>query len=878
MPYIGKKPADIIATVIDTTTGTFSGDLTVDTNTLYVDSANNRVGVGTVSPSQQLTVSNTSGGSSILIKTDTSSGGNILFGDTDSDVVGRVGYNHSTNYLYFHSNGSERARIDSSGRVGIGTSSPSQKLQVSGAGSQYVSVVSTDSGNTGVLFGDSGQVDQGYVLYANSDDSLRIGTSNTERMRIDSSGNVGIGASSTDALESRTAFGYRSLRLNNFNITAGESSYGFVGQNIYQDSAGVYKFIDTGDSSSIHFWGDAMQFHMANGSADATQSGSEKMRLDSSGNLLVGTTNSVPGAGNTAVGASIYNDGRIFLSKSANTVASFNRNTSDGVIGEFRRDGTAVGSIGTNSQHSKIAMFDSSGGFILGTTGLLPSTSAGAYNGGQRDLGTASVNWKDLYLSGSAIVGGLTVDAATNKNFLVQGGTGDVTEVLNYSSSDGYRNLLFGGSVLRFETGAGGGSSTSERMRIDSSGNVGIGITPTNTFHVGASGTVTSRYTSTDTGAFSLLRFENTGSIVLSADHGNTQSNSNIVFQRDGATESMRIDSSGNVGIGIAPQSFAKLQVKTATDRNVAFFSNAAGATIGGLTDAGASTSLRLAGAALVMTGGGGSGSEHMRIDSSGNLLVGKTSTSTTVEGVVMHQDGFVGITRSLGNPLSVLRRDSDGDIIQFYKDATNVGSIASRAGTVSTIILDPTATGGGISGGGAALYPTDHAGTLSDGALTLGDASYRWNNLYLSGGVYLGGTGSANFLDDYEEGTWTPAFSNVGSPSYSHQYGRYTKVGRIVHLFLTIHATSVSGSGTATITGLPFTATETGDSQQRHAIRVANSGHLSGLSTSTARFRVAGNQLIGVKDDATTTYLSASELTSSGTIQFSGQITFFVA
>ena len=420
--------------------------------------------------------------------------------------------------------------------------------------------------------------------------------------------------------------------------------------------------------------------------------------------------------------------------------------------------------------------------------------------------------------------------------------------------------------------------SFSERMRIDSSGNVGIGITPTNTFHVGASGTVTSRYTSTDTGAFSLLRFENTGSIVFSADHGNTQSNSNIVFQRDGATESMRIDSCGNVGIGIAPQSFAKLQVKTATDRNVAFFSNAAGATIGGLTDAGASTSLRLAGAALVMTGGGGSGSEHMRIDSSGNLLVGKTSTSTTVEGVVMHQDGFVGITRSLGNPLSVLRRDSDGDIIQFYKDATNVGSIASRAGTVSTIILDPTATGGGISGGGAALYPTDHAGTLSDGALTLGDASYRWNNLYLSGGVYLGGTGSANFLDDYEEGTWTPAFSNVGSPSYSHQYGRYTKVGRIVHLFLTIHATSVSGSGTATITGLPFTATETGDSQQRHAIRVANSGHLSGLSTSTARFRVAGNQLIGVKDDATTTYLSASELTSSGTIQFSGQITFFVA
>src|SRR5210317_978343 len=50
MPYVGKKPADIIATAVDTTTGTFSGDLTVDTSTLYVDSANNNVGIGTSSP------------------------------------------------------------------------------------------------------------------------------------------------------------------------------------------------------------------------------------------------------------------------------------------------------------------------------------------------------------------------------------------------------------------------------------------------------------------------------------------------------------------------------------------------------------------------------------------------------------------------------------------------------------------------------------------------------------------------------------------------------------------------------------------------------------------------------------------------------------
>ena len=83
-----------------------------------------------------------------------------------------------------------------------------------------------------------------------------------------------------------------------------------------------------------------------------------------------------------------------------------------------------------------------------------------------------------------------------------------------------------------------------------SSGNVGIGITPSNTFSVGASGTVTTRYTSTDTSAFSLLQFENSGSIVLSADHGDSAANSNIIFKSDGATERMRIGASGQIGIG----------------------------------------------------------------------------------------------------------------------------------------------------------------------------------------------------------------------------------------------------------------------------------------------------------------------------------------
>ena len=88
-----------------------------------------------------------------------------------------------------------------------------------------------------------------------------------------------------------------------------------------------------------------------------------------------------------------------------------------------------------------------------------------------------------------------------------------------------------------------------------------------------------------------------------------------------------------------------------------------------------------------------------------------------------------------------------------------------------------------------------------------MGRSATRFKDLYLSGGVYLGGTGSANKLDDYEEGTWTPTIAQGGFSSTTGT-AYYTKIGRVVNV---IWEGQIVGTGTSAyfqIGGLPFSAT----------------------------------------------------------------------
>ena len=117
------------STGIDVTGTVVSDGLTVDTSTLHVDSTNNRVGIGTTSPSTNLDISS-SGDATINLKASGQSNGlqlSQLTADGGSSISAT-----NNNYLKFSTNATERMRINSSGNVGIGTSSPQAKLDVAG--------------------------------------------------------------------------------------------------------------------------------------------------------------------------------------------------------------------------------------------------------------------------------------------------------------------------------------------------------------------------------------------------------------------------------------------------------------------------------------------------------------------------------------------------------------------------------------------------------------------------------------------------------------------------------------------------------------------------------------------------------------------------
>jgi hypothetical protein len=211
----------------------------------------------------------------------------------------------------------------------------------------------------------------------------------------------------------------------------------------------------------------------------------------------------------------------------------------------------------------------------------------------------------------------------------------------------------------------------------------------------------------------------------------------------------------------------------------------------------------------------GSEAQEVARFDENGKLLIGSLTTNQTLDHIELRDTGEIRsaslATGTLNAGVSTFTKSGDsGTIAEFYNDLTKVGFIRDRSELVSSLVLDPRTNGVGISATSNALIPTDLNGNPNSNLTSLGNASNKWKDLTLGGGVYLGGsTDAANKLDDYEEGTWTCGMTNVNSDwtSSTTVTGQYTRVGRMVHVsanFNNINNDSIV-AGAIRITGLPF-------------------------------------------------------------------------
>jgi predicted RecA/RadA family phage recombinase len=229
------------------------------------------------------------------------------------------------------------------------------------------------------------------------------------------------------------------------------------------------------------------------------------------------------------------------------------------------------------------------------------------------------------------------------------------------------------------------------------------------------------------------------------------------------------------------------------------------------------------------------SNTEAMRINSSGELFVGKTTTGVNNVGIEARPIGLFAVARDSANAGYFTRRTNDGNILQLYKDTTMVGSIG--VDNSDNLFISGNSTHAGFEFGSSSIVSYKN-GTSPDNTISLGGGAQRFKDLYLGGGLYVGGTGTANKLDDYEEGSFTPAIigsTTAGTATYITREARYTKVGNTVHITITLEYNSGTGSGSLRINGLPFNSKSL--SQEYHSLAI---GYFKDISLTSNYIPVA--------------------------------------
>jgi hypothetical protein len=302
-------------------------------------------------------------------------------------------------------------------RLGIGTTSPSENLSISTSGNtqdvsiQLLATNSVGNQSNGAkikAIGSASNNGLGTLTFETRRSSLAY----EEAMRIDSSGNVGIGTTSPES----TLEIAKSDQTNGATLTITNAFDG--GSWVADDIIGTIDFRTDDTSTSEPTRGRIQSVLDAGGnwpygtalsfSTAFNNTLSEAMRIDSSGNLLIGMDNDTPGLGDTDVGASFRADGASFVSRTppdtSGSTFYVNRNTYDGNLIQFQKDGSIVGSIGSYVNALTIGTDDtglrySAAGDIIEPWDM--STNTGRDNA--IDLGYSSGRFDDIYATNGTI-------------------------------------------------------------------------------------------------------------------------------------------------------------------------------------------------------------------------------------------------------------------------------------------------------------------------------------------------------------------------------------------------------------------------------------------------------------------------------------------
>ena len=582
------------------------------------------------------------------------------------------------------------AGLQVNGTVTSGAITSSGNLIINTAGNSLPSISLSHSNASA----DNFIITAGVPGTSNAGFSIRDADAAINRLVIDTSGNVGIGTTNPVA----------------------ELAVGAAGRRIeIAGSDGVIRGYDRTAS-----WA-AIDFEAASYTFDA--GGSLSMTLDSSGNLLVGTTNTSAGAGNSATGISLRGgaDNRSFFSVNQNYVMHLNRKGNVGNILEFANDGVGVGSIGTPYAGELFigGQGANSSGLLFTSGNTIQPRKNNAADNGNISIGTSGNSFKDLRLSGLAYANKI------------------VAQTIFREGSDG--------SGLHFTTNA---IIPTDQTSAITNGAEDLGHPSYRFKDLYLSGTAIAGSFATAAGGTFTTAAGNDLNIVYPA--------SRSLFIKEGSETQITVNNEGVVGIGIVPATYLTSGYQLRLDggsQTYLSFNNSTHTTqvVGGFvigTDSAAARITQRQNQPIIFST---NDINRMYIEGDGDIMLHKATSNVAAAGHELLSTGRA-IHTVVGSTVQILNRTSnDGAIAIFQKAGGTVVSIDTNAATFNNVVNAPIAVthGGSVTRGGIANPPAMYLGANgSDYGTT---AIYRTPTIESTSSS----TTTSNFVTIYSSGHW---------------------------------------------------------------------------------------------------------------------------